>query len=355
MRWHARLLVLFRSLFRRNQAERDLEAELHDHFAQEIERGIRAGLPADEARFAAQRLFGSVSLYKEQCRDARGTRWVQDFIQDCRYGLRVLGRSPAFASVAILSLALGIGAATAIFSLMDRVMFRTLPVREPARLVQITRFHPPYGQVTFSYPLMQEISKQLSSFEGLLAYHDLGTRDITIDGNPEAAHFDLVSGSYYPLLGVTAAIGRTFAQEVDSAPGASAVAVISHRYWEHRFASDPAVVGKTFRRLGTLFTIIGVTPPEFFGTVVGQEPDITVPLTMDAQVRGGKSWLNEPNYIWLSVMGRLKPLWHETGTGRSEKDIRHCRCKRRRVGSIRSRTAGETGRVCGTAAGREWF
>jgi hypothetical protein len=172
MRWHARLQATFRWLFKRNQAECDLEAELRDHFAQEIETGIRDGLSPKEARFAAQRLFGSVSLYKEECRDARGTRWAQDFIQDCRYGLRVLGRSPAFTGVAILSLALGIGAATAIFSVMDRVMFRMMTVRQPERLVQITRFHPPYGQVTFSYPLMHELSKQLSSFEGLLAHHD---------------------------------------------------------------------------------------------------------------------------------------------------------------------------------------
>jgi predicted permease len=211
-----------------------------------------------------------------------------------------------FTSVAILSLALGIGASTAIFSLMDRVMFRMLPVRDPQRLVQITRFHPPYGRGSMSYPIVLALSQGLSSFEGLLAHHHQRVCDITIDGGLETADFDLVSGSYFPLLGVNAAVGRTFADDVDHAPGANAVAVISHRYWEHRFASDPAVVGKTFRRLNTMFTIIGVTPREFFGTVVGEYPDIIVPLTMDAQVRGGKSWLNEHDYGWLELMGRLK-------------------------------------------------
>jgi len=186
-------------------------------------------------------------------------------------------------------------------------MFRMMPVREPGRLVEITRFHPPYGHANMSYPLVLALRKGLGSFEGLLAEHRLGVRDIAIDGDREAADFDLVSGSYYPLLGVEAASGRTFGEDVDRVPGANAVAVIGHRYWERRFASNPAVIGRVFRRLNTVFTIIGVMPREFFGMLVGNEPDITVPLTMDAQMRGGNSWLNEANYGWLSVMGRLKP------------------------------------------------
>jgi predicted permease len=251
--------------------------------------------------------FGGLGEIKEACRDARGTRWLEDFVQDCRYGLRNLSRSPVFTSVAVLSLALGIGANTAIFSLMDRVMFRMMPVREPERLVQITRFHPPYGPASVSYPLFQAFQKGIGSFESVLAHHELNDRDITIDAAPDAVNFDLVSGSYFPLLGVHAVIGRTFNEDVDRAPGANAVAVISYRYWQRRFFSDPAAIGKRFRRLNTVFTIIGVTPRDFHGTVAGKEPDITVPLTMDAQVRGGKSWLNEPQYGWLSVMGRLMP------------------------------------------------
>src|ERR1700722_13182429 len=166
---------------------------------------------------------------------------------------------------------------------------------------------PPYGPTAVSYPLFQSLGKGLGSFQGLVAHSLLPVRDITIDGNPETVDFDLVSGSYYPLLGVHAAIGRTFDEDADRAPGTPAVAVIGHRYWGRRFESSPAVIGKTFRRLDTVFTIIGVTPRDFFGTVVGREPDIAVPITMDAQVRGGKSFLNEPNYQWLSVMGRMKP------------------------------------------------
>jgi len=294
-------------LLRRGRMERELEKELGYHVERRTTELVAAGVSPQEAARRARLEFGGADAIKEACRDARGTRWAGDFLQDCRYGLRVLRRSPAFTTVAILSLALGIGAATAIFSLMDRVMFRMMPVREPERLVQITRFHPPYGPAHMSYPLLQAFRKSLTSVEGLLARHDMGVRDISINGNVETASFDLVTGSYYPLLGVRAAVGRTFGEEVDRAPGGNPVAVISHRYWERRFASDPAVIGRTFRRFNTVFTVIGVTPREFFGTVVGEDPDITVPITMDAQVRGGPSWLNEPNYGWLEVIGRLRP------------------------------------------------
>ena len=238
------ILARIRAVFR---SEADLDAELRDHFQQEIESKIRAGLSPEEARLEAQRLFGPVALIKEECRETRGTRWLEDFVQDGRYGVRVLQRSPVFTTVAILSLALGIGAGTAIFSLMDRVMFRMLPVREPRQLVQISRFHPPYeGPSNVSYPLFREFSKDLNSFQGLLAHHDLGIRDISIGGATEPVHIDMVSGSYYTLLGVNAAVGRLFTGDVDRAPGANGIAVISHRYWQRRFSSDPAVLGQTF-------------------------------------------------------------------------------------------------------------
>ena len=136
---------------------------------------------------------------------ARGTGWLEDFLRDCRYGLRMLRRNPAFACFAILSLALGIGADTAIFSLMDRVMFRMMPVREPQRLVQITRFHPPFGAAYISYPLFQSFQKELGSFDGLLAHYKLNGADIRIDGSVEAANFDLVSGYYFRVLGLGSA------------------------------------------------------------------------------------------------------------------------------------------------------
>jgi predicted permease len=300
MGWLGRLL-------KRERLEHELDKELEYHIQRRTAELLAEGVDIREARRQVRLEFGGLGEIKEACRDARGTRWFEDFIQDCRYGARLLRRSPVFTTVAVLSLALGIGANTAIFSLMDRLMFRMMPVREPERLVQITRFHPPYGAVTISYPLWQTLDKELGSFKGLLAHHAMTAVDISVDGNLETVDVDLVSGSYYPLLGVSATLGATFSEDVDRAPGAHGVAVISYRYWTRRFNSNPAVIGKTFRRLNAIFTIIGVTPKSFFGTVVGKEPDITVPLSMDAQMRGGKSWLTEPHYNWLSVMGRLKP------------------------------------------------
>ena len=271
-------------LFGRARLERELDKELRFHFEQRIEDLVAEGTEPREAARRARLELGGMDAVKEGCRDARGTRWLEDFVQDSRHGLRLLRRSPVFTSIAILSLALGIGANTAIFSLMDRVMFRTLPVREPARLVEI-------GPCCLSYPLFEDL-KSLSNLEGLFGYSRPGRLDIVLDGETETAAVDMASGSYYSLLGVLPVVGRTFAEEVDSASGAHPVAVISHRYWERRFASDPAVVGKTFRRLDTVFTIIGVTPPDFNGPSVGQEFDITVPITMDAPLRGGDSRLD---------------------------------------------------------------
>jgi len=307
--------------FRRDRMERELDRELRYHIERRIAELMDDGMDRQEAGRCVRIEFGGAEQIAEACRDARGTGWLEDFLRDCRYGLRMLRRNPAFACFAILSLALGIGADTAIFSLMDRVMFRMMPVREPQRLVQITRFHPPFGAAYISYPLFQSFQKELGSFDGLIAHYKLNGADIRIDGSVEAANFDLVSGYYFRVLGVGSAMGRTFDDSVDRVPGANAVAVISYRYWVAHFASDPAVIGKTFRRLNTEFTIIGVMPRDFFGTVVGAEPDITVPLTMDAQVRGGDSWLSEPDYNWLSVMGRLR-----TGLG-----INQARAEARKV------------------------
>ncbi len=280
-------------LFNRRRMEADLEKELEFHLDEQTRDALKNGADEAEARRAARLAFGTLDGIKEECHDARGTRWLEDFVQDCRYGLRVLRRSPVFTAVAILSLGLGIGANTAIFSLMDRVMFRMLPgVREPRQLVEV-------GPCCFSYPMVSELAK-LTSFDGIFARMNLGVMDIVVDGHPETAQTDLVSASYYSALGVKAAAGRAFSED-------AAVAVISHPYWKRRFAADPAVIGRTFRRLNSVFTIVGVTPPEFFGTTVGQQPDIAIPLSMEPFVRGGPSYLGEQEYWWLAVMGRLKP------------------------------------------------
>jgi predicted permease len=266
---------------------------------------IAAGVAPAEARRQATLLLGGMEQTKEACRDARGTRWLEDFFSDCRYGIRVLRRSPAFTCAAVASLALGIGANTAIFSLVDLVVLRRMPVREPDRLVEFQKFHPTYGRGNISYPQFEQFQQELRSFDAVLAYSQ-ARREIKIGGRPEDVNVELVSGSYYGVLGVPAIAGRTFGTETDRVAGGSPVAVITDSYWKKRFGSDPSALGSSFQLNQTVFTIIGVTPPGFTGVVAGRIPDITVPIAMDGEVRGGRSWLKSPNFNWLSVMGRLR-------------------------------------------------
>ena len=212
---------LDRRLFRRERQERELEKELQYHLDRRIEELVAEGVNPQEAARRARIEFGAADEIKEACRDARGTRWVEDFVRDCRYGLRMLRRSPVFTSVAILSLALGIGACTAIFSLMDRVMFRMLPVRQPERLVQITRFHPPYGRGAMSYPLSAGAQQRARAASKVCwPVITCASAISRLTAIRKRADFDLVSGSYYPVLGVKAVVGRTFGEDADRAPGA---------------------------------------------------------------------------------------------------------------------------------------
>src|SRR5262245_1936108 len=219
--------------------------------------------------------------------------------QSLRYGVRMLLKHPGFTCVAALTLALGIGANTAIFSLIDAVLLKMLPVKNPERLVLLRHANSRGTENTFAYRTYEQFRDQNQVFSGLLAYHALRLT-VSVDGQPEpAVAGQLVSGNYYSVLGVNAALGRTILPDDDRAPGESPVCLISFNYWQRRFAGDPAVVGKTIHLSGLPFTIIGVTPPEFFGLEVGRSMDITVPLMMQQQVTA------EGDYV--TVMGRLRP------------------------------------------------
>src|SRR5262245_2787571 len=227
--------------------------------------------------------------------------------QDMRFGARMLLKHPGFATVAILTLALGIGANTAIFSLIDAVLLKRLPVKQPEQLVLLRHADSRTTVTPFGYRTYKQFRDQNQVFSGVLTYHPLRLT-VSVDGQPEpAVAGQLVSGNYYSVLGVNAARGRTIVPEDDRASGESPVCVISHNYWRQRFASDPAVVGKTIHIGGAPFTIVGVTPPEFFGLEVGSSLDISVPLLMQQQVMPGvESYVNSSNYVF-TVMGRLRP------------------------------------------------
>ncbi|HYP29039.1 MAG TPA: ABC transporter permease [Blastocatellia bacterium] len=253
-------------------------------------------------------------------------RLEDEMIQDLRYGMRMLFRSPVFTAVAVLSLALGIGANTAIFSLVNAVLLENLPVRNPEQLVLLRwiasgRNIPPdsvsgfldlnFGQpfsTSFSYPAFEDFRERNEVFSDVFAFSELGRLNVSIDGQAESAEGQIVSGDYYSGLGVQPVLGRTLAADDDRPVGAEPVAVISHAYWQRRFGGDPAAVGKVIYVNSSPFTIVGVTPPKFHGTLdLGVSPDITVPTGAQTLVMRGDSILTDRGNWWVQIIGRLKP------------------------------------------------
>ena len=229
---------------------------------------------------------------------------------DIRYALRMLRRNPAFAAVAVLSLALGIGANTAIFSLIDAILLKSLPVREPERLVVLQEVRGKMVSTGFPYSAYKLFQSGASGFVGLMAYAPVRL-NVSLGGPPEPyASGQLVTGSYFSLLGVNAAVGRTISDEDNRVQGGHPVVMISYQFWKRRFALDPKVLEKSVAISGRRFSIIGVTPPGFFGTEVGSAPDFYVPLMMQVEVMPGMAdWIKEDRQTgpWLHIVGRLKP------------------------------------------------
>jgi hypothetical protein len=261
-----------------------------------------------EARRRARVEFGGAAQIKEDLRDVHRPRWLADLRMDLVYAARTLRRSPGFLACAVLTLALGIGANTAIFSLIDALMLRPMPVREPSRLVQITRLAEGGELGSISYPLFEYFRDRLSSTSW--AFVETRMRPaITLDGVEELASGGLVSGAYYPALGLVPAAGRLLGPADDAAP--SPVAVISYAYWKRRFALDPAALGKTFTIDQTALTIVGVEPQGFAGTWRERTLDFTVPLSMFERISGGSAqWRQVWNDNSLAMMARLKPGVH---------------------------------------------
>jgi predicted permease len=251
---------------------------------------------------------------------------MQTLWQDLRYGIRMLAKNPGFTAVAALTLALGIGANTAIFSVINSVLLSTLPVENPQQLVLLTD-PDSHGMSVgnqdgdrdlLTYAEFQDIAEHNQVLSGTLAAQSsFRSLPVTVVGVQETgtgapAGVNMVSGSYFSVLGVTANLGRTFGTEVDKLRDANPVAVISYGFWKSRFGGDPSILNRKLRIRQTTFDVIGVTPPRFFGETVGTAPDIWVPLTMQAEVFPGEDWLSpEKNPVekteWLQVMGRLKP------------------------------------------------
>jgi predicted permease len=325
-RWIYTVPLRLRSLLRRGRVEQELDEELGYHLERQIEENVARGMSSEEARYAALRAMGGIEQQKEACRDTRHVRFVEDFAQDVRFGLRTLLKNRGLTTVAVLSLALGIGANTALFSVVDAMLLKTLPVNEPERLVLFRTVAPPdfspgeysgydstdaAGQRTMtsfpyqSYLRMRELQSALSD---VFAFGDVDL-SVSANGRADVANGQAVSGNYYVGLGVAPMLGRTLVDS-DDTPGASPVAVLSHRYWQRRFGGDPSVIGKQIGLNKLAFTIVGVTPPGFEGTMqAGSTQDVTIPIVWEPRLHADpkSSRMYGAGEWWLRVMGRLKP------------------------------------------------
>jgi predicted permease len=251
------------------------------------------------AGIAGRRELGNLTLAAENARAVWGWTWLESTLADIRYAIRTLRRQPSFTAVAVISLALGIGANAAIFSLMDALLWRDLPVREPEQLATFNG----NSQSYLAYKRYAEHAGPV--MEGVIAVFPW-TRRLDTGGGPSPGAVQWVTGNFFEILGVPAESGRAITPQDDQRSSPAAVAVISHRYWQNAYGGQP-VLGATIRVEKAPFTIVGVAPPEFFGVMVGSVPDVWLPLSTLASVVPGPNWLDQPSTNFLTIMGRLRP------------------------------------------------
>jgi len=274
--------------------------EIRFHRDRLIDDYVAAGLDRTEAERRAFLEFGNPAQIEEACRDVRG-RWLEDLGRDLQYTLRALRRNPGFSAVAVLSFALGIGANAAIFTVINAVMLRALPVKEPHRLVQITRLLDGRPGVV-SYPLFEHFRENVKSISSAFA-QATADQAIVLDGEDEFVTADLVSGEYSAVLGIEPMAGRLLTPGDDVVSPSLPAAVISDRYWLRRFGRSPSAIGKTFAIRDRIFTIVGVTPPYWQSARPGHAPDLMLPLLpMMSDVQRSEAGFNS-----LNLLARLRP------------------------------------------------
>jgi len=297
MTWLGRL----RNHLRGNAVSSEIGKEMQFHLAERTDDLVAAGLSPAAARREARRRFGSLAYQGERTRERDLFGWLDTLTADVRYALRSLRSAPAFATVAIFSLALGIGANTAIFSIINAVMLKALPVSHPEELVAVVRST---NGTVFTNPLWEAIRDRQDMFSGVFAF---GAANFNLTAGGEARRVDAswVSGDYFSTLGVHAVAGRLIAR-TDDYRGCPGVAVLSSGFWQRGYAGDPTIVGKTISFDGHPFQIIGVVDPRFFGVSVGERPQAFVPLCSEAIIRGANSQLDHRSSWFLQIIGRPK-------------------------------------------------
>jgi predicted permease len=309
MRRFRAFLLRLGGLFAKDRRNRELAEEIESHLELHIEDNLRAGMSLEEARRQARLKFGGVEAVKESYRDRLGIPLLDTLVQDLRYGVRMLRRNPGFTAVAVLSLALGIGADTAVFGLVDSLLLRMLPVKQPERFYtpvwSTDRFKNQNGFTLAAYEEFREHNKVFS---------DLLCRRVTQVGmlagdRTEPVSLEQVSGNYFPMLGVRAHLGRILGVEDDRPAAGHQVAVLSHEFWQRRFGSDPAILGKAIHLNGVAFVVVGVSEQRFYGLDPGFGPEVRVPVSAWLESQPGWNERARQDIVRFNfnLVGRLKP------------------------------------------------
>ncbi len=297
--------------FRLRKLESDLDRELKYHIDRRVSDLIHSGLPEPEARRRAALELGGATQVREEVRDIWLTRWLRDFVYDLRFSARSFLRSPSFTATSVLSLALGIGATTAIYSLVDQLVLHALPVDHPERLVLIDwngdQLAETFGSYNLmSYPICRDLQQQKRFFDGIFC-RAATTINLSTGGDPKPTAAELVSGTYFSVLGVSPALGRLLTIDDDQVPGSSPVVVLSYNFWKNQLGSAPDIVGRKVLVNRYPMTVVGVAAPTFHGIDVGEVPSLWVPAVMSAQAIPGFNRMLDHRTRWMQILGRLRP------------------------------------------------
>jgi len=306
-----------KALFNKPKTDRELDEELDSYEQASTSHKQQLGLSPEEAQRQARIEIGSRNVVKHQVWSSRWESTLDNLLQDIRLGIRSLTKSPGFTLVALLSLALGIGANTAIFTLMNAIMLRPLPVQNPQQLVLLGDGGS-FGSIgglpnrswqLFSYPFYKQFRAKTDAFIDVTAVASVQYGPhASVDGRGlEHVQIGLVSGNYFSFLGVTPALGRILAESDDTSPGSNPVAVASYSWFQHHFSGSPTGIGKPISIEGHIYTLIGVAQPGFFGTSVGEAPDLWIPLSMEKEISPGWNGIDDKFFQSLFLIGRIKP------------------------------------------------
>ena len=288
---------------RRNRFEDDMRAEMEFHLQARVDDLIAAGWSRSDAERQARMEFGTADAIKDDCRQSRGLRFLDTTVQDVRYAWRMMRKTPGFTAAAIISLALGIGANSAIFTLVEAVMLRTIPITDPDRLFYLAHGTADNPGTSSNYGLFEQYAALTDVFDGVTAYNTNGFKVKTPDGI-ESVDGLWVSGNFHAVVGVPMAIGRGFAAERDRDAGASMIAVISDHYWARRFNRAPDVLNQTLVLNGHTVAIVGVTAPEFGGVIINAHEDVWMPMAAFRHANGTGESLNDRAALALVMVGQ---------------------------------------------------